>query len=397
MDSHKVKNMQFLRNANRAAIIKRLATQETVSRIELSSQLGLSKMAVSNIVSEMIEEHLITEVGSVPLKNGKATSSGRRPTALALVPNSINGIAVWITRYQLHCLAIEINGQIFCHLCQEIPEDADNQFISDSLRAMITRILAVNPDMNFVGIGIASIGPLDIQKKKLLAPPNFCRISNLDLGAVLENAFPYRVFLDNDMNGIAMAEQLYGIGKGLNDLVYIGIGTGVGSGIIANGKILHGNGGFAGELGHISIDPSGEYCSCGQRGCLELYTRMASLLKKCGLSSLKELRQKLSSNPVPELIAENMREYQKAVEKAFVTIANLFDPELIIVGDQMLPFLTPMLPSIEAYMNTHMFHHGSRDIRVVPSSFDTRAPLVGAGAILFQRVFSGEISLRANE
>lgn len=113
MDSHKVKNMQFLRNANRAAIIKRLATQETVSRIELSSQLGLSKMAVSNIVSEMIEEHLITEVGSVPLKNGKATSSGRRPTALALVPNSINGIAVWITRYQLHCLAIEINGQIF--------------------------------------------------------------------------------------------------------------------------------------------------------------------------------------------------------------------------------------------------------------------------------------------
>ncbi|MBC8533270.1 ROK family protein [Yeguia hominis] len=397
MSATHVKNMQFLRKSNRATIIKHLATQGPSSRIELSSQLGLTKMAVSNIVAEMIEEKLITESGL--LTNGqdkKSPSSGRKRTALSLLPYSINGIAIWITRFQLHCLAIEITGQIFCHLCKEIPQNADNQFVVRTLCAMISNILEIHSDKNFIGIGIASIGPLDIQQKKLLAPPNFYEIKDLEIGRILEEQFQCPVFLDNDMNGIALAEQLYGIGKEMTDLVYVGFGSGVGAGIIANGKILHGRGGYAGELGHVSINPEGERCSCGQRGCLELYTGLSTFLKNCNVNSIKELRRKMEANPVPELISNNLLAFQRAVQKALISVANLFDPEIIIVGDQMLPMMIPMLPEIEAYMNTHMFHHGFRNIKLVQSSFGSRAPLIGAGAILFQKIFSSEISIPSN-
>lgn len=393
----RARNMQFLRSSNRAAIIKRLATGGAVSRIVLASELGLTKMAVSNIVAELMEEQLVVESGILPTRDRRAGSSGRKPTALSLAPRSINGIAVWITRYQLHCLAIEITGQAFCHLHRKIPPDADNAFIVKTLISMISHVMETNPELSFLGIGIASIGPLDIRRKMILSPPNFCNISNLELGTLLERHFHCPVVLDNDMNGIALAEQLYGVGRGMTDLVYVGFGTGVGAGVVANGKILHGNGGFAGELGHISVNPNGPRCSCGQHGCLELYTSAPNLLRECGLRSIRELCRTLEQQPPPEHLVPIMRAYREAVQRALISVANLFDPEIIIVGDQMLPLLAGMLPDIEQYMNTHMFHHGSRDIRIVPSSFGIRAPLIGAGAILFQKVFNSEIPLPVPE
>lgn len=159
----------------------------------------------------------------------------------------------------------EIQGNILYHDFCALPMDADNASLSEILVSLVEKALHSHGDCFIAGIGIASIGPLDITQKRILYPPNFCSIGNLYIGELLEERFRLPVYLDNDMNASAIAEQFYGVGKTADTLAYVGFGSGVGAGIMIHGKLLHGSAGFAGEIGHISINPQGPPCSCGPK------------------------------------------------------------------------------------------------------------------------------------
>ena len=243
------------------------------------------------------------------------------------------------------------------------------------------------------GIGIASIGPLDITQKRILYPPNFCSIGNLYIGELLEERFRLPVYLDNDMNASAIAEQFYGVGKTADTLAYVGFGSGVGAGIMIHGKLLHGSAGFAGEIGHISINPQGPPCSCGQKGCIETYTSVSRLLDDMGTDSVTNLWQMIHDKRLNEKGKLRLEECRYALKTLLITIANLYDPEVIIFGE-IPPKLAPIyLDEMESHMNTNMFHHGFQNIRLYPSSFGENAPLIGSASLIFKGIFDGKISL----
>lgn len=158
-----------------------------------------------------------------------------------------------------------------------------------------------------------------------------------------------------------------------------------------NGKILHGSGGYAGEMGHISINPHGPKCSCGQRGCVELYTAGVSILKNVGLASFQDLNQILEQDSPPMYITNYIEEYVSAMKTLVGIIANSFDPEIIILGDIDTNFIGRFTSELTEYVNNFMLNHGYKHIPVVTATLGKYSSLYGAGSIIFQRVFDGEL------
>lgn len=393
--SKKPRNTQYLRDSNRAEILRYLATKGTASRIGLSKQLRLTKMAISTIVSELLEENLLEECGSINGNKNQTSSiySGRKPTALTIPNYRINAIGIFILRYQIKGIAIDIKGNILYSTKIELPVDTDNEKFIELIITLLEGILNNNSSIKFTGIGIASIGPIDIYRQKILNPPNFRNIHEVCIGDIIKEHFGLPVFLDNDMNAGALAEHLYGFAKDMRDIVYLGIGSGVGAGIIADGRMLHGSGGYAGEIGHMSIQSDGPKCSCGRNGCLELYTNTISLLQNAGVSTIKELLEEEYRKPVNERVQQCIEKYYESVLNALVTIVNVFDPEIVIIGDKGVYIVPLFIVKLEEEMNKLMFQNENQKIHIAVSSFGEAAPLVGAAALVFQKVFNSEVPI----
>lgn len=386
------KNMQFLKNSNRAAVIRALALKKASNRTELAVYLNLTRMAISNIVNELREEAFIQESEPEP-SNSNQPFNGRPPKQLILTDWTITSICVNIRRYSVSCMLMDINGNTNFHSSSQLPEDADNHILMDTLITQIQDIITKASEIPIIGIGISCIGPLDIYKKFLLNPPDFRNIRDLNIGEPLETHFHLPVYLDNDMNCSSLAELFFGNGISRRDLVFLGFSSGVGAGVIMNEKILHGFGGFAGEVGHISINPLGPLCPCGQHGCIELYTMGDNILKNVGVKTFHELNQILDTDSPPQFVLKCIQEYLNAMHSLVVAVANSYDPDILILGDIDSTFINRFIPELEEYMNSHMLNHGYKHIKILPSAIGNAAPLYGAGSIVFQRVFGGELSL----
>lgn len=382
------KNMQYLRIHNRGDVIKTLALGRAANRAELALQLNLSKMAIGNIITELIEASIVEEYF---LENDK-TSNGRRAKNLRIRPWSIASVCVWISRGSVWTMLMDITRNTMCEEHFAIPDNCNNSLLIELISHSIEQIIHRNKKINIIGIGIASIGPLDIYNGIILNPPNFCRIRNLDLLKTLKKKFGLPVYMDNDMNCSALAELFYGSGRNCRDVVFIGFKHGVGAGVIMNEKILHGSGGFAGEVGHISINPQGALCACGQRGCIEVYTSEDNALKNTGVQDIHQLNQLLDCEHTPEYILRCLEEYRQAMQTLTTLLANVYDPEVIIFENGEESLQHRYMNEIEEYTNQHMLNHGYKHIKVIDGILDKPA-LCGAGYIVFQHIMDGTLQI----
>jgi glucokinase len=145
------------------------------------------------------------------------------------------------------------------------------------------------------GIGIGAPGPIDVASGAVVAPPNLPGWERVPLKQLIEDNLAITTYLENDANAAALGEHRFGSGRGVDHLIYVVVGTGVGGGLILDGRLYHGASGMAGEIGHIVVKPDGPICSCGRRGCLEALTS--------GPSIAREARQRMREG-TPTLIAE---------------------------------------------------------------------------------------------
>ncbi len=129
-------------------------------------------------------------------------------------------------------------------------------------------------------VGVSVPGPLDRERGAVLAPPNLPGWHDVALRERLAAAFGRPVHLENDANAAALAEWRFGAGRGFDDLVYLTMSTGIGGGLVLGGRLYRGAGGNAGEIGHVCVEPDGETCACGQRGCLEAYAGGAAWTRR---------------------------------------------------------------------------------------------------------------------
>jgi glucokinase len=221
------------------------------------------------------------------------------------------------------------------------------------IRAARAAIEASGAPARAVGVGIGSPGPISISRGLIITLPNIPGMANVPLRDLVSAAIGLPAVLENDANAAALGEFLCGAGGGTGDLVLLTLGTGVGSGIIVDGKVLHGWHEIGGELGHVIVKPDGEPCNCGQKGCLERYSS-ATYLAEYAVRLLKEsprassLRQVLAgggavdSKAVLEaaeagdsLAGEVWDRAAYYLAVGCVNVCRIFDPDRILLGGGM--------------------------------------------------------------
>jgi len=212
--------------------------------------------------------------------------------------------------------------------------------------AEIKRMLgAAGTKLTAIGVGCG--GPLDRQKGLILSPPNLPGWDEFPIMSLLEERLGAPVRLDNDANAAALGERAYGAGRGLDDLVYITISTGIGGGLIVGGKIVHGVGDGAGEVGHMTVLPDGPPCGCGARGCLEAICSGTSIARRAREKLRAGASSSLSSLGADAVTARAVAEaarngdplatevWEETVHYLAVGVGNLFNvlaPEAVILG-----------------------------------------------------------------
>ena len=250
------------------------------------------------------------------------------------------------------------------------------------------------PDGNNVdAIGIASPGPLDPHIGILLAPPNNPEWHNFPLAAKLTDHFGVKVFLENDANLAGLAEYRFGAGVGHKDLIYITVSTGVGGGVIVDGKLLQGFHGMAAELGHTTIDPEGPLCSCGHKGHLEAYSSGTAIAKyvldeiEAGAKSNLS-RDNLTAKFIKEAADAGDELSIKAFERAgeylgigVSTFLHIFNPSIIIFGGGVSRAGNLLFDAFHESLKQHVFHpRYLEDLEIATAKLGDDSGLLGARA-----------------
>jgi glucokinase len=191
------------------------------------------------------------------------------------------------------------------------------------------------------------------------------------------------VSVENDANVAALAEGWLGAGRGIADYLVLTLGTGIGSGIVLGGRLWRGDGGRAGELGHIAVDAEGAPCGCGARGCVEAYASAPALLRLArdqGLEGdLPELVSRArEGNPRAQAI---FRTGGRALGTALANWFNLMDVRTVIVGGGAAPALEPMRPALEAVLDGRVYGLRAGDFRILPAELGADAGVIGAAKL----------------
>jgi glucokinase len=224
-------------------------------------------------------------------------------------------------------------------------------------------------------VGIGAPGPTDPARGLLMNPPNLPGWRNVRLAAMVTEAVGCPVHLENDANLAGLGEFHHGGGRGTRTMVYLTWSTGVGAGLILDGKLFSGAHGTAGEVGHMILDPKGPLDRCGQRGCVEVYCGGGALSRETGMST-EELFE-VASNGNGQAAAR-VREAATQMGYAIVNVANLLDPEVIVIGGGVARSWRQVVPVLQEVLRSSPFIKPRRRPRLRRAQLGDRAGQVGA-------------------
>jgi glucokinase len=236
------------------------------------------------------------------------------------------------------------------------------------------------------GIGIGVPGTVDAERGVIGQDIHYVpELAGASLAATVTGQLSLPVYVDNDVNVLALGEWKFGAGQGARSLVLLAIGTGVGGGIVQEGRLLRGQGGFGGELGHVPINFDGRACICGGQGCLKTYVSGTDI----GLMGTERLKRDVSAADVFRMAGEGdptcqelVGEVCRALGAGLAVIVNGLNPERLIVTGGVAESLKPLEPRIRAQLERYAFARAleSTRIEIVPQS--KRSTVRGGAALV---------------
>ena len=334
---------ELARDINRDVILEIIRARQPVSRADLARISGLQRSTVSLIVDQLIGEGWVRDVGMANLPRG------RRPTMVGLNQNLV--ILVADIRPKLATVAIvDLNGRLLSRA--QLPVTTNPETTTASIVATMLRMKAANPQRSFLGVGIALPGRVDRSTQKIRFAPNL-GWRDFDIKSALETGTGMPVEIDNAANACLLAETWFGGIDGVRNAVLVTIAEGVGAGVLCNGQLAYGEGGMAGEFGHVPFDRSGPQCACGARGCWELYASSnaalrfyAEMVPGSPLGTVNDLLRRLGEED-PNAIAAVMKQAEYIGDGLRVITASLAPEVILIAGDIVATAWTRIAPVIQ--------------------------------------------------
>ena len=239
------------------------------------------------------------------------------------------------------------------------------------------------------GVGIGCGGPLDPERGVLIAPPHLPGWRDVPIGALAQRAFERPVTLENDATAAAAGEHAWGAGAGTRNMVYLTISTGVGGGVVIDGRLYRGAMGNGGELGHVTVDWHGRQCrGCGRRGCLEAYvsgTSISERAREAGLAAGTATQVAAAARAGDALAIAVWDETVEALACGLTSIVNLFEPQLVVLGGGVLRTGEQLLGPVREAVRGSAMGPAGRAAEIVASAFGDRVGVAGAAAIVYAR------------
>lgn len=359
-------NQDDVKLRNRNLVLRLIISSVSTSRADVARLIGLTKMTISNITNELLADDIVKEIGTT------STGIGRPAVELDISDNCGLILGLYISRRALHGCISTLKGKLLSQKIIQLSsmDTVDNTSLIENIYNILDEMHDKAPS-KVLAIGISSVGPLDPANGILLSPPRFGGVSYIPLNALLNRRYSLPVFLENDMNTSALAEKFYGSAVKDHNFIFFGVSDGVGAGIYVNDSLYHGSHGQSGEIGHVSIDLNGPRCSCGNRGCLELY---ASTPANFSAQTPDEQRALLRKN-CPYLAT------------ACLSLINLFDPDKIFLGQDLSiqgEFTAELIR--EEIAGKHL-DFGIKTPEIVPSALGMYSPVIGTAALCVENLF----------
>lgn len=382
-----------IREANRMLILHQFLLRGTSTRQELSQSTGLSTATIANLVADFLEEGLVVEVGV-------AASQGGRPIAILGINAAVGAcvgvdVAETYIHFDLYDLALKNITEYKIELSPSKKEPQDViQLISSGLNTLLAQAYVAIEKV--VGIGISIPGPFEHSTGVSVFAPSWGWV-NVPLKAMLEQGIKAPLYLDNPLKFNAVAEMWFGAGRDAKTMAAMVWGTGVGTGLVINGQLFHGASNTAGEWGHSVIVAGGRRCRCGNRGCLEAYIGAPGILQTLAeINPNSELLYADDETHSIEAIAAAARQndptamaviHQTAIylSAGFVSLINLFNPELIVMDSWVADLLGPIiLPELLELVKQQSLVQPFRAVRFALSDISRNPVSLGAATLVLE-------------
>lgn len=332
------------REFNRRLVLELIRQKAPVTRIEIARLTGLTPATVTNITAQLIQEGFVLELGR------RAQGRGQPPVELDINPKAAYTVGLHLDRDVLSGVLVDLKGTIIADTLDELepPSPAEAlERLQQSFSTLIRRAAGIIED-KLLGIGVVTVGPLDIVNGYVREPPNFPGWIDVPLRQQLADATGYPVYLDNNATAAAIGEHWYGVGRQFHSFLYVYIGLGVGGGLFFNGRVHRGTGLNAGEIGHMYITP-GDATTPPQT--LEDLASILALRRDLDEAhlSLDDIEARFAAQE-PRLLRW-LERAAKHFARTVASVDNLLDLEAIIFGGR---FPKDVLEYLVSQVRTHI-------------------------------------------
>ena len=378
-------SLESLRRLNRLRVIRALRDEGMISRAEIARRTGLSRSTVSSLVADLQADGLVVERPEPGLAHG--AQGGRPPILLSFDASAGAAVGVDFGHSHLRVAVSDLASTILADRTRPLDTDHDAYEGLDMAAELVVETLADAgvAKENVIGAGMGLPGPIDQSDGTVGSSAILPGWIGMTAAAEMQKRLDIPVMVDNDANLGALAEAAFGAGRDAGDLVYLKVSSGIGAGLILNGRLYRGSAGLAGELGHVLVSPDGIVCRCGNRGCLETVAGTGALVDL--------LRRSHGDDITIEGMLEAAREGDagcrrvihdagRALGSVAATLLNVLNPEMVIVGGHLAAAGDVLLDGLRESISRAALPETSRHAEVVLGVLGERAHVLGALALI---------------
>jgi predicted NBD/HSP70 family sugar kinase len=382
------------------AILHLIHSGSNYSRLDLARKTGLSPALITSIVRDLIARRLVVEAPAV------SSQVGRKPIPLQIRSDLGYLIGLDIGSFFSRVVLTDMTGHI-------VHQEQIETGIPDGRVRVLERVFecvhramttsAVNRE-GILGMGIAHSGVIDTEKGLVLSlprPGQMAQWKNVPLRSIFQEKFHLPCLLEDSVRTMATAERQFGLGREMDDFLFIEVGMGIGAAIFFEGKLYRGGGGKAGEFGHITVDENGPLCSCGNNGCLESVASCAAIIQSGRLalergvdSRIRDLARgdlsRISIEVIAQAAAENdslafrvLQDASSYIARGLADLVNLLNPRLIIFGGALFRAAPQLLADpLRRIIRQRSLEKSSNDVQLRISPLGGEAGALGASRMI---------------
>lgn len=371
---------------NARRVLDTLRRRGPATRADLAQATGLSRATVSVALTRLAREGLLAETGA---SASAGPAGGRPPAIVRLGPRAGLAVGVDVGRRHLRIAVADLGHEVLAEDARALLGSTDAETVLDMAVELVCSALdrIGHTRADVVGVGLGMPAPVEPRTGRVVAPAILPDWAHLCAGTELSGRLGRPVVVDNDANLGALAEHMWGAGRGYHTVAYIKAATGIGGGLVLDGRLFRGLSGTAGELGHVVLDENGDVCRCGNRGCLELVAGGSALV-----AALRGSNRDVTS--LPELI-RHVRAGDTACVRivadagthigvAVGALVNVVNPQRVIVGGELGQAGEVLLEPMRRALQRCAVSPAVESVDIVPCGLDERSEVLGAVAVVLR-------------